>query len=394
MSSTEITGSIVPRPGKRGTVLYAKVRVDGKQQWIRLGKLWTKRGRPPAGFLTSDQATARLEAIKQGDDPLVNVQPSGTTFAEAVDAWISDRGRELRPSTMHDYRSSAKTLRERFGDRLLTDISTDDVNAFREHLLDRKLSARTTNKTLTLLHGVFKLGMERGTVATNPVAVARKAKEGKKKLGQYLQASEVLALAEKAPTTQEAVLYEVAAWTGLRWGELRALRWGDVRFPDGYVYVCRNWPVHGSEGDTKSGKPRSVPLWDQAAMPLARLRDREHFTSDDDYVFCNDVGEPLGYDWTTRRFKAARDAAGLTSPRAGDETLTFHDLRHSYGTLAAAIYKDLRQVQEYMGHASITTTEIYAHFVPRTDAATKGSAGLDAMLAPAGLAREGEIVGA
>ena len=84
----------------------------------------------------------------------------------------------------------------------------------------------------------------------------------------------------------------------------------------------------------------------------------------------------LGYDWTTRRFKAARDAAKLTSPRAGDEPLTFHDLRHSYGSLAAAIYKDLRQVQEYMGHASITTTEISAHFVPRTDAASKGSAGL------------------
>jgi len=39
-------------------------------------------------------------------------------------------------------------------------------------------------------------------------------------------------------------------------------------------------------------------------------------------------------------------------------------------------------VQEYLGHASITTTEIYAHFVPRTDAATKGSAGLEAMLSP------------
>jgi len=126
-------------------------------------------------------------------------------------------------------------------------------------------------------------------------------------------------------------------------------------------------------------------------MPLAKLRDRPMFASDDDYVFCNEQGEPLGYDWTIRRFKAARDAAGLTSPRPGDEPLTFHDLRHTYRTLAAAIYKDLRQVQEYMGHASITTTEIYAHFVPRTDAASKGSAGLDAMLAP-GLARDGEIV--
>jgi integrase len=155
-----------------------------------------------------------------------------------------------------------------------------------------------------------------------------------------------------------------------------------VRFSDSIVYVNRNWPIHGTEGETKSGKPRAVPLWDQAAMPLARLRDREHFTDDDDYVFCQDTGDALGYDWTTKRYRKARDAAKLTSPRAGDETLTFHDLRHSYGTLAAAIYKDLRQVQEYMGHASITTNEIYAHFIPRTDAATKGSAGLSAMLSP------------
>jgi integrase len=248
--------------------------------------------------------------------------------------------------------------------------------------LDQGRSARTTNKILTLLHGVFKLAIERGHAATNPVAVARKAKQGKKKLGQYLQASEVLTLAQNVPTAQEAVLYEVPAWTGLRWGELRALRWGDVRFSDGDIYVNRNWPVHGSEGETKSGKPRAVPLWDQAAMPLARLRDREHFTDDDDYVFCQETGEALGYDWTIRRFKAARDAAKLTSPRAGDEPLTFHDLRHTYGTLAAQIYRNLRQVQEYMGHASITTTEIYAHFIPQADAAAMATAARRAMLAP------------
>jgi hypothetical protein len=263
VSSTEITGSIVPREGKRGTVLYAKVRVEGEQKWIRLGKLWTKSGSPAAGYLTSNQAIVRLEAIKAGDDPIVNVQPTGAMFSEAVDEWLSDRGRELRPSTMHDYRGVAKTLRERFGDQPIASITTDDVNAFREHLLDAGRSPRTTNKTLTLLHGVFKLAMERGHVATNPVAVARKAKQGRRKLGQYLQASEVLTLAANAPTPQEAVLYEVAAWTGLRWGELRALRWGDVRFSDSIVYVNRNWPVHGSEAETKSGKPRAVPLWDQ-----------------------------------------------------------------------------------------------------------------------------------
>jgi integrase len=140
--------------------------------------------------------------------------------------------------------------------------------------------------------------------------------------------------------------------------------------------------VYGEEGDTKSGKPRAVPMWDQAAAALDGLSRREHFADDDNYVFVNDVGEALGYDWTTRRFKVARDAAGLTSPRPNERELTLHDLRHGYGTLAACFYGNLREVQEYMGHASVTTTEIYAHFVPRQDAAARGTAALAEALSP------------
>ena len=153
MSSKHATGCIVRRDGARGSVLYAKVRVDGKQQMIRLGKLWPKRSRPPGGYLTPDQANARLQAILEGDDPQVNIAPSGVTFGRAVDEWLADRERELRPSTMHDYRSTAKRLRDFFGDSTpVEDVGVNRVNAFREHLLDgtddaKGVSARTTNKT-------------------------------------------------------------------------------------------------------------------------------------------------------------------------------------------------------------------------------------------------------
>jgi integrase len=152
-----------------------------------------------------------------------------------------------------------------------------------------------------------------------------------------------------------------------------------VDFVGGYIYVNRNWPVGGVEDMPKSGKPRAVPLWDQAATILARLSQREQLT-DSDFVFSNQAGESMDYDRATDAFKRARAAAGLRSPRPHPGHLTFHDLRHTYGTLAATIYKDLRQVQEYMGHASITTTELYAHFIPRHDAAQQGTAGLMAML--------------
>jgi integrase len=328
MSSPHATGYVRVIKRTRGDAFYACLRLaDGSRRTIRLGKVWTQRSRPPAGYLTQGQAEGRLAAMLVGDDPLVNIDPIRVTFGRAVDEWLADRERELRPSTMHDYRGTArKRLRPFFGSETgIEDVTVDRVNEFREWLLDEGLSGRTTNKTLTLLHGVMKLAQERHGLTVNPVALTRRAKQRRRKLEQYLTAPEVMALVAKAPTPQEATLYEVAAWTGLRWGELRALRWGDVDFVDGYIVVNRNWPVHGDEDEPKSGKPRAVPLWDQAAAALDSLSRREQFTAYDDYVFVNEVGEPLGYDWTTRRFKDARDAAGLTSPRPNPRTLTLHD---------------------------------------------------------------------
>ena len=130
------------------------------------------------------------------------------------------------------------------------------------------------------------------------------------------------------------------------------------------MYVNRNWPNHGVEDVPKSGKPRAVPMWDQAASVLDTLSRREHFTDDNDFG----VRHPIGRRSTTTRPRGRSAAPGRCGadlrPRPHERNLTFHDLRHSYGTMAASIYGNLREVQEYLGHASVTTTEIYAHHVP------------------------------
>lgn len=385
MPETKATGYVRVIPRASGDVFYAKLKLpDGSQPQRRLGKVWTKRSQPPADHLTKGMAEARLQAMLAGEDPLVDIAPrrDRVTFRQAVDEWLADREQECRPSTMRDYRSNASArLRPFFGDSTAIDeITTERVNEMRGEMAGAGLSGRTINKTLALAHGVFKLAQELHALPSNPVATARRAKQRRRKLEQYLTAPEVLMLAAHAETAQEAALYEIAAWTGLRWGELRPLRFGDVDFARGYVYVNRNWPNHGVEDTPKSGKPRAVPLWDQAARVLDTLSQRESFADSTDFVFVTAVGESLDYDSSARAFRQARDAAGLTSPRAHESNLTFHDLRHSYGTMAASIYANLREVQEYMGHASVTTTELYAHFVPRLDAAARGTAGLTAML--------------
>jgi integrase len=70
----------------------------------------------------------------------------------------------------------------------------------------------------------------------------------------------------------------------------------------------------------------------------------------------------------TQRFYIALDRAGLGHKRREEPAPRFHDLRHTFGTLGARVWS-LRDLQAYMGHASITTTEIYAHHIPKRAAA-------------------------
>jgi integrase len=146
-----------------------------------------------------------------------------------------------------------------------------------------------------------------------------------------------------------------------------ALRWRDVDFANRSVFVRQN-RVRSRLAAPKSGKVRSVPLIDQAAAALDRLSRRGDFTEPTDLVFINDVGSYLDDRAVRVRFYGALKRAGLGHKRHEDPPLRFHDLRHTFGTLGAQVWP-LRDVQAYMGHASITTTERYAHHISKANAA-------------------------
>jgi integrase len=126
---------------------------------------------------------------------------------------------------------------------------------------------------------------------------------------------------------QDAELFRLAAFTGLRLGELLALRWEEADLEARRLIVHRAVPA-GVEGPTKSWQARFVPIADPAAAALERLRTREQYTQRDDYVFCSRLGRRLDPSAVRRRFKRARDAAGLRS-------LRFRGLRHGAGSLLA-----------------------------------------------------------
>ena len=111
-----------------------------------------------------------------------------------------------------------------------------------------------------------------------------------------------------------------------------------------------------------------MPLVDLVARVLDTLSRRDVFTGEDELVFPNPMGGVLDDSALRRRYYRALQAVGIAH-------LRFHDLRHTFGTLAVQEFA-LSDVKAYMGHADIATTMIYVHHVPQHDAADRLSARL------------------
>jgi integrase len=183
-------------------------------------------------------------------------------------------------------------------------------------------------------------------------AIARAAEAGGHRDVSRLTYDQAELAARAREDRQDAELYRIAAYGGLRLGELLALRWEDVHLDDRRLVVHRALSDR-TEGPTKSWQARYVPIADPAAAAFARLAARGEFNGADDFVFCSRLGRPLDGSALRRRFKRAAAAAGL-------RVLRFHALRHGAGSMVAR-QGDPRWVQAFLGHSKLTTTERYLH---------------------------------
>ena len=115
-------------------------------------------------------------------------------------------------------------------------------------------------------------------------------------------------------------------------------------------------------------------MTDQVAVVLDGLSRRDHGTGPEDLVFTLGFNEPFHQDTVRKRFYVALERAGLGALRERsddaqpDNRIVFHDLRHTFGTLAVQAFP-LSDVMAMMGHAENSTTMIYVHHVPQHDAA-------------------------
>jgi integrase len=269
-----------------------------------------------------------------------------------------------KPSTISDYRSILRVhLAPHFKQTRIDAITPLMIEDYITAKLRAGRSPKTVRNHLALLNGIFAYAIRHGHANANPLNLVEKPKAGGVNPDiRYLDETELEALLTAIPNdvfgSTERALYLAAAMAGLRRGELLALRWQDIDWTAGVIRVRRSY-TRGQFGTPKSRRSsRAVPMADRVIGELDRHFQRTEFRADDDLVFCHpELGTVLDPSKLRKRFIDAAARAGLRPVR-------FHDLRPTFGTRMAAAGAPLRAIQEWMGHRSSQTTEIYADYMP------------------------------
>ncbi len=296
-------------------------------------------------------------------------------FDDYARSWIASyNGRTsggIRESTLVEYRRAigitehGETREDgigaipHFGSQLLAAISPRDVKSYLRELADEGSSASTVRTYLAPLRAMFADAVEEGLLRSNPAAGLRLprpavADEEAEERAKALTEAELRKLIVATPKEWKLLVRLLAA-TGLRLGEVTALRWGDLELGRRRVKVRRRL-YRGTFAPPKSkyGR-RDVPLAPGLSRELWRARGT---ASDDALVFAGSAGEPLDASTVFRAVKNAAKTAGV--PWAGP-----HTLRHTCATMLFRGGLNAKQVQLWLGHHSPAfTLSTYVHLLP------------------------------
>jgi integrase len=236
-----------------------------------------------------------------------------------------------RPVTVQRLQAALRWLLPHFGETRMEWIGAFEVERFKKQRLTIGHAPGTINWDVAALKGILNTAVAWGELKENPIAHVPRLNDPARP-SRVLSCEEESRLLEVCADRLRAVIL-IALYTGMRRGEILGLRWRDVDVAQRCITL--------EAARTKTGKGRTIPI-------PACLMESVHAL----------VGQSADSVFAYRNFDKQFRA---TVRRAKIDPIRFHDLRHSYATRLLLSGVDLRTVQELLGHASVTTTQLYTH---------------------------------
>lgn len=334
--------------GRQKVYWKGAVRHNGKRHWVSAA--------------TRPLAVAALKKVVKEIEAGQAPSQGSQTVAEFCTEWLESSVKPtVRPRT---YQAYAERLRVHvfptLGKHKLVNLTARDLQMLYARKLAGGLSAATVNGINVVVHRALKQALRWEMVSKNVVEGVDVPQPGPTHPQPFTEV-ELQILLSGTQADLEGPLWATLALTGLRFGEVAALRWRDVDFDQRVLFVRSTIVRNGSKGydwaEPKTRKSqRVIPLPAAAIVALRRqqaLNDESYQLSHTwevaDLVFPSGRGTPLRESKLIVRFHDVLERLGLPRRR-------IHDLRHTYATRLFALDVHPRAAQELLGHATIATT--------------------------------------
>ena len=313
------------------------------------------------------------EKLKKAIEENVGIaygQAKTYTVGSWLEVWMENYAKiKLRPSTFKTSQGFLKNhIRPQIGNVPLAELTSLDLQRFYKHLLDggrvdrieakkkpKGLAPKTVRNIHQIISSALKLASEQRLIVRNPADGCALPKAERKEM-RTLPIEQLTSFLREAKDSGVYELYYLDLATGLRRGELLGLKWTDVDLDRGILKIQRaisrqNGKVVEAPLKTKNAY-RTLPL---SADAISVLKMQKCKVGNSEWVFPSPSGGPMSPDSVLHMLQRVLKRAGLPKVR-------FHDLRHTFATLALQNGVDIKTVSGMLGHFSAGfTLDTYAH---------------------------------
>lgn len=320
--------------------------------------------------LTQKEVREKLTSIAKSIDDNTYIAPKTITVGDWLELWLKEYVQvSVKPLTFKSYEVVVRVhIKPAIGSIKLQALKAPQIQAFYNSLITDK-----SPKTIKNIHGVLHKALDKaikiGYITTNPASVCDIPRIEKKEI-KPLNADNISRFIKRLDTEEYKNLYITTLFTGMREGEVLGLTWDCVDFERGTITVNKQLQKEKIKGgkyylaETKTSKVRvltpaqyvmSILKEEQIRQKENRLKLGHMWDNPLNLVFTNTTGRYLAIVTVYKRFKKIVSEIGIPQAR-------FHDLRHTYATLALQEGDDIKTVQTALGHSTVSTTlDIYSH---------------------------------
>lgn len=284
---------------------------------------------------------------------LISQTPSKRSIilTDLVREWLYINQNRVKPSTYQKYNNFLKNhIINQIGKYPIIYLTPIAIKQYTDKKLEEGLSATTINGILVFVHTCLKYGNQQYGLPVIDVIYLKQPKQEMRVLSVDEQRKLTIYLMNNTDIYKLGVL--VALYTGMRIGELCALKWGDIR--DGVIYINKTMQrlqrPNGNHSEIIIGEPKSNSSMRKIPLPFYIAELIEKFRQKDDAQFMSRLYHPVIEPRVLQyQFKKQLKACGI-------DNANFHSLRHTFATRCVESEIDVKTLSELLGHSDVSVT--------------------------------------